>query len=68
VCGKSGEKLTDHTAERDQRTDRVTQEINAKTSILATDLAHHIKKTENDIQAVKKRNYISQTSAEQRYR
>jgi predicted Holliday junction resolvase-like endonuclease len=47
------EQLTGHFTETDQRIDRVTQEVNAKTTILATDLTQHITQTGSDIQALR---------------
>jgi hypothetical protein len=53
VCEGLNDKLTGHITETDQQIDRVTQEINAKTRILATDLNQHIKQTDSDIQDVR---------------
>jgi predicted secreted protein len=53
VCEGLNDKLTGHITETDQRIDRVTKEIYAKSRILATDLTQHIKQTDSDIQVVR---------------
>jgi hypothetical protein len=44
VCEGSSQKVSGHITETGQQFDKITQEVNAKTKILATYLAQHIKR------------------------
>lgn len=53
MCETWENKLAGHSNETDRRIDRMSQEVNARTTILATDLVNHIDKTDKDIEAIR---------------
>jgi len=52
----------EHIDETDRRIDRISEELSAKTKILATDLLSHVELTDNDIEAV--RNHVTQVKVQ----
>jgi protein subunit release factor A len=50
VCEKVDDPLTGHIEETNRRTDRVTEELNAKTKVLEIDLNRRVENTDSDIQ------------------
>ena len=52
-CGRIDEKITNHIVESKRQMDRMSQEVNAKTHVLASDLAGHITQTEQEIAHIK---------------
>jgi hypothetical protein len=53
VCEKLDNRLTGHTEETDRRTDRITDELKAKTKVLEIDVGRHAENTDGDIQSLR---------------
>ena len=53
VCEKLDDRLTGHIEETDTRIDRITEELKAKTKVLALNLSQHVENTEGDVQSLR---------------
>jgi hypothetical protein len=52
-CGRIDEKITNHIVESKRQMNRMSQEMKAKTHVLASDLTEHITHTEQEIAHIK---------------
>ena len=57
-----GGKLVEHIDETDRRIDRISEELSARTKILATDLLCHVELTDNDSEVV--RNHVTEVNVQ----
>ena len=53
MCEKLDDRLTGHFEETDRRTDRITEELKAKTKVLEIDLSRHVENTDGNIQSLR---------------
>jgi hypothetical protein len=53
VCEKLDDRLTVNTEETDNRIDKITGELKAKTKVLEIDLGRHVENADNDVQSLK---------------